>query len=330
MRLATAITTCCASLLAQTPEPPTDADGFLFVTFQNERTPMSEQIYFGTSRDGREWTALNNSKPVLVSPLGEKGVRDPFILRSHDGEKFYILATDLSIHLRNHDWRSATNAGSHSIVVWESPDLVNWSEPRLVKLSPDDAGCTWAPEAIYDEESGDYLIYWSSVNKRDNFAKHRVWAAHTKDFVTFSEPFVFVERDFPVIDTTIVRENGRYYRFTKNLHARKIFQDSADRLSGPWTSMDEFSLANTWGYEGPFCYPLSPATTDHPGEWCLLLDHYTKGEGYKAFVTKDIASGQFESAPAITFPFKFRHGAVLPLTADELTRVEDAYAHPRQ
>ena len=62
------------------------AGGYLFVTFKGEQTPLTEQIYFATSRDGREWTALNNGDPVLVSQLGEKGVRDPYLLRAHDGK----------------------------------------------------------------------------------------------------------------------------------------------------------------------------------------------------------------------------------------------------
>ena len=38
------------------------------------------------SKDGRQWNALNGGEPVLISKLGEKGVRDPYILRSHDGK----------------------------------------------------------------------------------------------------------------------------------------------------------------------------------------------------------------------------------------------------
>ncbi|MGA2854986.1 MAG: 1,4-beta-xylanase, partial [Verrucomicrobiota bacterium] len=41
--------------------------GFLFVTFKGEQTPMSEQIYFVVSHDGRQWNELNNAQPVLVS-----------------------------------------------------------------------------------------------------------------------------------------------------------------------------------------------------------------------------------------------------------------------
>jgi hypothetical protein len=60
---------------------------FLCVTFNSEATPMGEQVYVGLSHDGRHWEALNHAESVLVSALGEKGLRDPFILRSHDGER---------------------------------------------------------------------------------------------------------------------------------------------------------------------------------------------------------------------------------------------------
>ena len=103
--------------------------GFLFVTFKGEQTPMSEQIYFAVSPDGCHWHALNGSQPVLTSKLGEKGVRDPYLVRSPDGKAFHIVATDLSINL-NHDWNPPTHAGSKSIVVWDSADLVHWSPPR--------------------------------------------------------------------------------------------------------------------------------------------------------------------------------------------------------
>ena len=51
--------------------------------------------------------------------MGEKGVRDPFILRSPEGDKFYMIATDLNIHA-NGDWGAAQNSGSQALMVWES------------------------------------------------------------------------------------------------------------------------------------------------------------------------------------------------------------------
>ena len=302
--------------------------GFLFVTFKGEQTPMSEQIYFGLSKDGRNWEALNGGEPALVSKLGEKGVRDPYIIRSHDGRGFFMIATDLSIHLTK-DWGRAVTKGSRSIVVWTSRDLVEWSQPRLVKVAPDDAGCTWAPEVVYDEEAKDYLVFWASTTKSDDFAKHRIWAARTKDFHTFGKPFIYIEKPTTIIDTTIVRDGKKYYRFTKDEKFKAITLETSDTLTGTWSEVPGFSLAQLRGYEGPECYVVEPAKDGKPATWCLILDHYSKGEGYKPFVSTDIAGGQFSPGEGFTFPFRFRHGSVLPLSKEEYERVEKAYKKAR-
>lgn len=67
-----------------------------------------------------------------MSRLGDEGDRDRFIIRSPEGDKFYMVATDLKIH-GNWDWFRAQNWGSRSLLVWESTDLVNWSDARLVE-----------------------------------------------------------------------------------------------------------------------------------------------------------------------------------------------------
>jgi len=301
-----------------------DDGGFLFVTFKGETTPMTEQMYFALSHDGRKWEALNNSQPVLVSTVGEKGVRDPFLLSGHDGKKFYVLATDLSINL-NRDWKRAVQAGSKSLVIWESDDLVHWSDPRLVRVAPDDAGCTWAPEAIYDDQTADYLVFWASTTRSDNFTKQRIWASRTKDFVTFGKPFVYIERPRAVIDTDIVRDGDKYYRFSKDEDTKAVTMEVADKVMGPWTEVPGFSLAKLHGYEGPECVLLDPGATGNPPTWCLLLDYYSKGRGYQPFVTHDLASGQFEPAKDFSFPFPFRHGSILSITATQLQQLEAAY-----
>lgn len=301
--------------------------GFLFVTFKGEQSPMTEQIHFALSKDGRQWNALNGGEPVLISKLGEKGVRDPYLLRSHDGKKFYILATDLSIH-RNPDWGRSQTDGSKSIVIWESPDLVHWSKPRLVRVATKDAGCTWAPEAVYDEETRDYLVFWASKNRSDKFAKQRIWAARTKDFQTFGEPFCYIDKPGHVIDTDIVREGDKYYRFSKDEQFKAITMEVSDKLMGPWQDVPGFSLAKLQGYEGPECYRLKPAADGKPASWCLVIDFYSKGAGYQPYVTEDLAGGQFTEGPNFSFPFHFRHGSILPLSAAEYDRLEATYGKP--
>ncbi|MBD5778060.1 glycoside hydrolase family 43 protein [Pelagicoccus sp. NFK12] len=312
-----------ASLLGVASLPAKPA-GYLFATFKGEQTPLTEQIYFGFSENGRDWKALNDGQPVLVSKQGEKGLRDPYILRSHDGEKFYMVATDLNINLKP-NWSNAVRAGSRSIVVFESADLVNWSEPRLVEVAPEDAGCAWAPEAIYDDVNEDYIVFWASTTARDDFAKHRIWATRTEDFKTFGEPFIFIEKPTTVIDTTIINNGQAYYRFTKDEKFKAINMETAPQLAGPWIDVDGFTLAHLRGFEGPECYQIESAQGDQPARWCLILDKYSTGEGYYPFVTSDLASGDFEPADDFSFPFHFRHGSIIPLDAEELHRLQQKW-----
>lgn len=298
--------------------------GFLFVTFKGEQTPMSEQVYFGLSKDGRNWEALNGGDPVLVSRIGERGARDPYLIRSHDGKGFILIATDLSMH-RLRDWRKAVTDGSKSVLIWTSEDLVKWSRPRLLKVAPRDAGCTWAPEIVHDKEAGDYLIYWASTSRADDYGKHRIWAVRTKDFRSVGEPFVFIEKPNTIIDTTIIHDGSKYHRFTKDEKHKSITMESSDKLLDGWEEVPGFSLSHLTGYEGPECYQVEPAKDGKPAVWCLVIDHYAKGEGYKPFIATDLASGQFSPADNFSFPFHFRHGSILPLTAEEYERVRKEY-----
>lgn len=301
-----------------------DHGGYLFATFRGEGTPMTEQVYFMVSENGRDWNALYDSEPVLVSTVGEKGVRDPYILRAHDNSRFYLIATDLSIHLTR-DWGRAQTAASQSIVVWESEDLVRWSEPRLVKVAPDNAGCTWAPEAVYDEQRGEYMVFWASKTADDNFAKQRIWAARTRDFRTFGEPFIYIEKPTTVIDTTIIRENGIYYRFTKDEQYKAITMETSTDLMDGWKTIEDFSLAKMVGYEGPTCFMIEPAANGKPAQWCLLLDWYSRGRGYQPYETDDLRIGRFAEGQRMNFPFHpVRHGTVMPITAEEMNRLNKA------
>jgi len=301
-----------------------DIGGYLFVTFRGESTPMTEQIYFMLSKDGRKWSALNNAEPVLVSTVGEKGVRDPYLLRSHDNKKFYLIATDLSINL-NPDWGRSQTAGSQSLVVWESKDLVHWSAPRLVKVAPDDAGCTWAPEAVYDENEKAYMVFWASKTADDGFGKQRIWAARTQDFKTFSKPFIYIEKPNTVIDTSIIKEGDTYYRFTKDEERKNITMEKSKQLMTGWSSVDGFSLGDLQGFEGPTSFIIKQPEAGKPAHWSLLLDNYATGKGYLSFETDNLSSGQFKSDLAMEFPFHpVRHGTVLTLSKKEYKRLSRA------
>src|SRR5690606_40785368 len=101
-------------------------------------------------------------EPIFTSTQGTEGLRDPFIIRSHEGDKFYMLATDLKIAGLAGGFATAQKSGSLGMEVWESTDLVNWSEQRHVQVSTPYAGNTWAPEAYWDDEINRYVVFWAS------------------------------------------------------------------------------------------------------------------------------------------------------------------------
>ncbi|RCX12204.1 GH43 family beta-xylosidase [Anaerobacterium chartisolvens] len=301
------------------PAPISEADykGYFFTYFKGTDRPDAEQIYFASSKDGLHWDELNESKPVLTSTVGDKGVRDPFIIRSHEGDKFYMVATDLRI-ANGAGWSAAQRSGSRSVVVWESEDLVNWSKERLVKVARDDAGCTWAPEIVYDERTGEYVMFWASRVGADNYAKQRIYIAKTRDFYTFTQPQVYIDRTTDVIDTTMIKHEGIYYRFSKDEVNKNILIDKCDQLlRKEFVPISSSSVASQKGVEGPAIFKFNGQS-----KWCLLLDNYGGG-GYYPMVSTDLASGVFTklSSSEYKLPSGPRHGTVMRITQQEYNAV---------
>ena len=172
------------------------------------------------------------------------------------------------------DW-GAPFAGSKSIVIWDSTDLVHWSPRRaLVKVAPDDAGCTGRREAVCEDRK-EYHDLLGFHDRGRQFQKHRIWAAWTRTFVTFGQPFVLHRETRTLIDTDIVRENGNYYRFSKDEQYKSITMEVSTNLMNGWQDATNFSLAKIRGTKAR-CYQIKPAANGKPATWCLILDQYSR------------------------------------------------------
>ncbi len=51
------------------------------------------------------------------------------------------------------------------IIIWESEDLVHWEKERAHTVGIREAGCVWAPEAVFDEEEQAFLVFFASKVK---------------------------------------------------------------------------------------------------------------------------------------------------------------------
>ncbi|WP_425830205.1 family 43 glycosylhydrolase [Streptomyces fractus] len=307
-------------------------EGYLFVYFTGEGTADGEQIHLALSRgnDPLHWRELNGGKPVLTSAVGDKGVRDPFVIRSPEGDRFFLIATDLRIY-QGKGWDEVQRHGSRSIIVWESADLVEWSGPRSVQVSPETAGNTWAPEAYWSTELGAYVVFWASKLYAEDDPGHtadtynRMLYATTEDFVTFSEAKVWNDPGYSVIDSTVIAHDGTYYRFTKDErsasqspYGKFILQEkSRDLLSPSWATVAEgIGMGSMAQGEGPLVFRSN--TED---KWYLFIDDYT-ATGYMPFESADLAGGKWTKAAEYRLPSAPRHGTVLPVTKAEYDRIQ--------
>ena len=243
----------------------TDDYGYLLVHFIEDPDGYAEKIYMDIS-DGdnpHRWVPLNDGKPVLASHLGTTGVRDPHIIRNPDTGTWYIIATDLRVFGGDGGgWYEWSHHASTNLIIWESDDLLHWSEPRMLDVSrkPDgshlELGMAWACECLWVPDyypqghhggRGAFVMYWSSTVFNDADKAHDdknvyctvLWGA-TTDFTqdTFEYGGVFIDNHGDAIDTTMIQRplpdgSVRTYRITKdNAHGTGIWMDAPTRSAG--------------------------------------------------------------------------------------------------
>lgn len=307
---------------------------YLFVHFMEKSSPDGEQVYFGISRDGFTWEEVNHGQPVLWAYYGDKGVRDFTIAKCEKTGKYYIFATDLSLSygMRNqyhNSWDEIARNGSKYFSVWESADLVSWSEQRLVKFGDENFGCLWAPDIIFDRACGDYVIHWSSSHRSNGYGPKAIYYSRTKDFGTFSKPeILYRKEDSGVIDSAMYEENGRYYLFVKSeYNPAGIILLKSENVTGPFERIKAFDESMAKIEAGQYEAPTAVRAED--GRWCLFLDYYGvpgAGQGYVPFVAESLASGRFVRADqSFCFPYGFKHGTAIKISREEYERIRSFY-----
>ncbi|RGP80303.1 glycoside hydrolase family 43 [Fusarium longipes] len=345
MHFPSILTTCILALtptsLAKPTSPHSNSTaGYVFAYFVGDDN-NGESIFLAASNgnDALSWRELNGGKPILTSNKGTGGLRDPFLMRSRQGDKFFLIATDLKIN--DIGWEQALRFGSLYLEIWESTDLVHWSEQRHTLVSPPTAGMTWAPEAYYDESISEYVVYWASRLYAQDDPNHQVETyakimyATTKDFISFSEPIVWQDSN-DRIDTTVLKDGDTYHRFTKDFSGVSgkecvdIVQESSTRLrdgQDGWKRVTSCigTKAGLDVVEGPSIFKSNPGDV-HGDKFYLFVDEFA-GRGYIPLETTDIANPDWKVSENYSLPTSPRHGSVVSVTEKELQVVLDAYSN---
>ncbi len=286
---------------------------YLFPHFTDGKNGDRECIWFAVSRDGLNWTDLGSDEPLLYSSVGTTGIRDPFVLYDEKREKYVIIATDLCT-TKGGNWEDFSARGSRCIVIWESDDLMHWTKERLVEVGVPEAGCVWAPEAVYCREKESWFVFWASRVED----KQRIYGSFTKDFVTFTPAFKYIDAVTDVIDTNIVWDKGYYYRFSKDETNKTIMLERCKNLVPdkgedferlPCELLDGF-----FGLEGPEAYLLPD------GRWCLIADQYHTKHGYLPMVCDDLSKADFKKLDEDAYNMGKRikrHGSVMKISDEK-------------
>lgn len=307
----------------------TDAAALLLAYFLDEHLADGEEVRFAVSdgADVTRWTEL----PIRIrSEVGERGLRDPFLIRRPDGGAV-VIATDLRV-FADGDWSRAVTHGSRAIAVSTSDDLVTWSAPRRTTVAPPEAGNAWAPKGAWEDDR--YVVRWASAlygtgDRHPDDSHQRILRAESVDLEHWSDPVVELDPGRDVIDAQLVRDGDAWHRFSvpKPEHQAAAGFPRHERGSGP--DADDFTvLADAVG-DGVIARGEGPAVAQAPdGRWLLLVDEFGLS-GYHLFAADSLDSGDWREVPDVRLPEGARHGSLLRITAEELERLSALARSPR-
>ena len=301
--------------------------GYAAVTFLSDANTtggkIGEALYESATSTERNdffsFSPINNGDPVITSKTDTTGLRDPYVLRSHDGDEYYMIATDLKVSRQG--WGQNQQYGSLKIEAWKSKDMVNWtrtnaddgSDAGIVVNSPNQ-GMTWAPEAFWDDALNAYVVFFSSraytdgsrstaINGKKGSPYNIVRYAITRDFRTFTPAKDWQDTGYSRIDSTVFKIGSYYYRMTKNeesgaagsyvVDGKSTFLERSKCLTCTTSSSDpDADETSTWRlldqrllpFEGPESIALNKddVNQNEAGDAMVIM---ADSGGYQPFMT---------------------------------------------
>jgi beta-xylosidase len=287
------------------------AGDFLFAYFQD---PGKSGVHFALSEDGYRWTALRGGAAWVKPEQADELMRDPFVTKGPDGT-YHMVWT----------WEWRTPFIGHAT----SKDLVTWSAQQKIPMFAGTAGVrnVWAPEICWDRQSRHWIVFWSTtidgrftetLAEGKGGLNHRIYSMTTKDWVTFTEPKVFFNPGYSVIDATLLEAQGRWHLIFKDERenpVKKYMQiASGPSPEGPWSNISA-PFTEAWS-EGPSALKVG-------GEYIVYYDHYRDPRGYRAVRSKDLKTWE-DVTPQLTFPPGSKHGSFLAISRAEAERLRRA------
>lgn len=305
---------------------------YVFTSFREPSTQGMQYLY---SLDGLHWDTLpgiwlapkvGNDTTYVNAWTGEvqapkyypdeRVMRDPSIVRGPDGTFHLVWTTQ---------WMGSRGFGYAS-----SPDLIHWSEQRVIDVMADiPTNNVWAPELFYDEEQRQFLIIWSSqIDPKDYTAAdtlgtngcHRMWYTTTRDFQTFSPAQRYYDPGFNSIDGYLLKRGAKDYVLVVKDNRKPGFSNLfcvfSDSPYGPFHTFDNVPIGTTPTTTFGRTYSEGPCAIPLGDEWIIYFDQYHPQE-YGAVSTRDFLT--FTPIPErISVPANHKHGTIVEVSRKQL------------
>jgi len=309
LALAGLLAGCAAPPIPAAPAAPAAHDAYLFTYFTKNG---EDGLHLAVSDDGYHWDKLAGGASYLAPKVGKSRLmRDPCIVRGPDGT-FHMV------------WTSGWN--ENNIGYASSRDLVHWSAQKElpVMAHEPDVLNAWAPEIVYDQARGEYLIFWASTipgkfaqtdGSSEEKYNHRIYATTTRDFVSFTPTTLLYDPGFSVIDATFLRTGQGDYLLvkdeTRNPPKKYLQIAAAPDLHGPFGQLSKpISPPGVW-VEGPTALQVGADTI-------VYYDAYT-ARHYGALRSRDLRTWEDVTAqmhfPDEGTPLRMRHGTAIAVPA---------------
>lgn len=324
---------------------PSSSDADTAYVFTSFREPSVRGLQYLYSLDGLQWDTLpgfwlrpevGNDTTYVDAWTGEvskpkyypdeRVMRDPSIVRGPDGTFHLVWTTQ---------WMGSRGFGYAS-----SPDLIHWSEQRVIDVMADiPTNNVWAPELFYDDEQEQFLIIWSSQIDPKTYTPadtlgtnscHRMWYTTTRDFQTFAPAQRYYDPGFNSIDGYLLKRGTKDYVLVVKDNRKPGFSNLFCVFSqspyGPFHTADNAPQCTTPTTTFGRTYSEGPCAVKLGDEWIIYYDQYHPQE-YGAVSTRDFLT--FSPIPErISVPADHKHGTIVRVSRSELDALME-YAKKR-
>ncbi|MBE8717065.1 glycoside hydrolase family 43 protein [Cellvibrio polysaccharolyticus] len=290
-------------------------NGYIFTYFTKNG---EDGLHLAASRDGYNWQKIERPKDFWLPKIGNsKLMRDPSVVKGPDGTYHMV-------------WTSGWN--ENNIGYASTKDFISWSEQQEIPVMAHEPTVrnSWAPEVVYDEKIGNFVIFWSSTipgrfpetdGASEEGYNHRLYYTTTKDFKTFTPTALFYNPGFSVIDATFLTFNDQLYLIVKDetrFPPKKYLQIAvAHSKTGPFEKLSDPITPEGFWVEGPTAVQIGDAAI-------IYYDAYMTRR-YGALRSTDMKTWEDISEqmhfPDENTPIRMRHGTVIEASKSILEKL---------